>query len=258
MAPTRFTDRRHAGRALAQWLRAPDDDAAGSSDRTADGTDRPAGYGAVAGAPDDTAATADAATWPYGAADPLVLALPRGGVPVAAEVAQEFRAPLDVLVVRKIGVPGSPETGIGAIVDEEQPVFDHRALRFLGLAEDRLAPSVARERAELHRREDLYRAGRPEPRVTGRTVLLVDDGLATGLTALAALRHLRRRRPAHLALAAPVGSRTAVAELSEEADRVFVLRRPDHFRAVGEWYDDFDQVGDDEVIAVLRAASSTA
>ncbi|OKH98956.1 phosphoribosyltransferase [Streptomyces sp. CB02923] len=228
----RFTDRRHAGRALARWLRAPADD--------------------------DAAGALDAATWPYGAADPLVLALPRGGVPVAAEIAQEFRAPLDVLVARKIGVPGSPETGIGAIVDEEQPVFDHRALEALGLAEDRLAPSVARERTELHRREDLYREGRPEPRISGRAVLLVDDGLATGLTALAALRHLRRRQPAHLVLAAPVGSRNAIAELSEEADRVLVLHRPDHFRAVGEWYDDFSQVGDEEVLAVLRAASSAA
>ncbi|MEV5597183.1 phosphoribosyltransferase family protein [Streptomyces sp. NPDC052496] len=240
----RFTDRRHAGRALAEWLRAP-----------ADATDDAGGTaGTSGGAP----GTSGAAAWPYGAADPLVLALPRGGVPVAAEVAREFRAPLDVLVARKIGVPGSPETGIGALVAEEQPVFDHRALRFLGLAEDRLAPSVARERAELHRREDLYREGRPEPRITGRTVLLVDDGLATGLTALAALRHLRRRQPAHLALAAPVGSRSAVTDLSEEADRVFVLHQPDHFRAVGEWYDDFGQVGDDEVIAVLRAASSPA
>ncbi|MFK8844081.1 phosphoribosyltransferase [Streptomyces sp. Ac-502] len=245
----RFTDRRHAGRALAQWLRAPTDTGAGptgTSDTSASSISSTS-----SGAP-------DTATWPYGAADPLVLALPRGGVPVAAAVAQEFRADLDVLVARKIGVPGSPETGIGAIAAEEQPVFDHRALRFLGLAEDALAPSVARERAELHRREDLYREGCPEPRITGRTVLLVDDGLATGLTALAALRHLRRRQPAHLALAAPVGSRDAVMELSGEADRVLVLHQPDHFRAVGEWYDDFRQVGDDEVIAVLRAASSAA
>ncbi|RSO47757.1 phosphoribosyltransferase [Streptomyces sp. WAC 06725] len=227
----RFTDRRHAGRSLAEWLRSPDDDTAGA---------------------------AEAGVWPYGAADPLVLALPRGGVPVAAEVAREFRAPLDVLVARKIGVPGSPETGIGAIVAEEPPVFDRRALQFLGLAEEELAPSVARERAELHRREDLYRRGRPEPGITGRTVLLVDDGLATGLTALAALRHLRRREPAHLTLAAPVGSRNAVGELSEEADRVLVLHQPHHFRAVGEWYDDFGQVSDDEVIALLGTSSSVA
>ncbi|MFD7663664.1 phosphoribosyltransferase [Streptomyces sp. NPDC059788] len=242
----RFTNRRHAGRALAQWLRAPSDAAAGGAPDT------------EGAAPDARAGAPDAVAWPYGAADPLVLALPRGGVPVAAEVAREFRAPLDVLVARKIGVPGSPETGIGAIVAEEPPVLDHRALQFLGLAEEELAPSVARERAELHRRENLYREGRPEPRITGRAVLLVDDGLATGLTALAALRHLRRRQPAHLALAAPVGSRSAVAELSEEADRVLVLHRPEYFRAVGEWYDDFRQVGDDEVIAQLRGASSVA
>lgn len=253
----RFTDRRHAGRALAQWLGAPTGTATGPSDTSGPSSaSGPTSTTAPSGTSSGTSDAPDTAAWPYGAADPLVLALPRGGVPVAAEVAREFRAPLDVLVARKIGVPGSPETGIGALVGEEQPVFDQRALRFLGLAEDGLAPSVARERAELHRREDLYREGRPEPRVSGRPVLLVDDGLATGLTALAALRHLRRRRPAHLALAAPVGSRNAVMKLAGEADRVLVLHQPDPFRAVGEWYEDFDQVGDDEVIAVLRAASS--
>lgn len=145
----RFTDRRHAGRALAQWLRAPTGTATAPSDTSgpssASGptsTTAPSDTPAASGTSSGTSDAPDTAAWPYGAADPLVLALPRGGVPVAAEVAREFRAPLDVLVARKIGVPGSPETGIGALVGEEQPVFDQRALRFLGLAEDGLAPSA--------------------------------------------------------------------------------------------------------------------
>ncbi|MER7395116.1 phosphoribosyltransferase family protein [Streptomyces sp. NPDC000151] len=222
----RFTDRRDAGRQLSQRLR---------RHLTAD---RPA-------APD----TPDA---PDG---PLVLALPRGGVPVAAEIARELGAPLDVFIARKIGAPGQPELAIGALAGEDPPVFDRRALQFLGLAEDELAADVARERTELHRREDLYRGKRAESVLTGRTVILVDDGLATGMTARAALRNLRRRGPARVVLAVPVASPTTAAALAEEADDLVCLSRPPDFRSVGEWYDDFTQVSDERVIEALRAAT---
>lgn len=186
----------------------------------------------------------------------LVLALPRGGVPVAAEIAKVLHIPLDVVVARKIGVPGSPEVGVGAIVGDEPPVFDRLALRTLRLSEDRLGSDVARERLELHRREALYRKGSPPPRVAGRVVLLVDDGLATGGTARAALRHLRSQGPARLILAVPVGSPDTVEALREEADDVLCVHVPRRFSSVGEWYADFDQVSDGEVISTLREVRS--
>ncbi|MYQ45089.1 phosphoribosyltransferase [Streptomyces sp. SID4985] len=184
--------------------------------------------------------------------DPVVLALPRGGVPVAAEVARALGAPLDILVARKIGVPGHPETGIGAIVGDGPPLFDRRALAMLGLSEEDLAPDVTRERTELHRREHLYRGDRPAPGLSGRTVILVDDGLATGATARAALHHLRTHSPAHLILAVPVGAPSAVTDLRQTADDVICLHQPPAFQAVGQWYDDFDQVSDEEVLRALE------
>ncbi|WP_151769568.1 phosphoribosyltransferase [Streptomyces abyssomicinicus] len=183
--------------------------------------------------------------------EPVVLALPRGGVPVAAEVTRALGAPLDVLVVRKIGLPGRPEVGVGAVVGDDPPLFDRASLEMLGLSEERLAPDVAREREELRRRTLLYRGDRSLPDVQHRTVLLVDDGLATGVTARAALRHLRRREPARLILAVPVGAPEAVSALRSEADDVVCLRQPTDFQAVGLWYEDFEQVGDDEVVGIL-------
>ncbi|MFE9442059.1 phosphoribosyltransferase [Streptomyces sp. NPDC006602] len=190
--------------------------------------------------------------------NPLVLALPRGGVPVAAPIARALRAPLDVLVARKIGVPGRPETGIGAIVGDDPPLYDRQALEMLGLSEDRLGADVARERTELHRRERRYRGDRPVPRVTDRTVILVDDGLATGVTARAALRHLRRQDPARLILAVPVCAPATGDLMRSETDDLVCLQEPRDFFAVGQYYDKFDQVDDEEVTGILRSLSATA
>ncbi|UQX04533.1 phosphoribosyltransferase family protein [Streptomyces sp. RerS4] len=189
---------------------------------------------------------------------PLVLALPRGGVPVAREIARAFGSPLDVLVARKIGIPGQPEVGIGAIAGEDPPLFDQRALAMLDITAEELAPDVARERTELHRREALYRRGRPAPDLAGRTVILVDDGLATGVTARAALRLIRARGPDRLVLAVPVGAAGAASELSHEVDHLLCLHRPHDFRAVGLWYEDFDQVTDQEVIDCLEQQQSVS
>ncbi|GGW39223.1 phosphoribosyltransferase [Streptomyces xantholiticus] len=185
-------------------------------------------------------------------ADPFILALPRGGVPIGDEIARALGAPLDVVVARKIGAPFNPEVGVGALAGEGPPLYDERALAMLDLTADRLSPVVARERAEMHRREDLYRGGRPAPEVKGRTAVVVDDGLATGVTARAALRAVRGMEPARLLLAVPVGSPEAAEALAAEADAVVCLHRPQPFYAVGQWYEEFDQVGDDEVIAILR------
>lgn len=184
--------------------------------------------------------------------DPVVLALPRGGVTVAREVARALGAPLDVLVVRKIGAPLHEEYGVGAIAGDGPPLFDARALAQLGLDEEELAPVVERERTELHRREHRYREDRPAPDLRGRTAILVDDGLATGATARAAVRAVRRQEPERVVVAAPVCSHEASDLLRAEADDVVCLSRPSPFHAVGLWYDDFDQVTDDEVLDALH------
>ncbi|MBW1600112.1 phosphoribosyltransferase [Streptomyces sp. JJ38] len=192
-------------------------------------------------------------TWAddLGVTDPVVLALPRGGVPVAAEVAAALRAPLDVVVARKIGAPGHRELGVGAIAGEGAPLYDGETLAMLGLNPDGLAPVVARERVELRRREELYRRGRPAPDIAGRTVIVVDDGLATGVTARAALQYLRALGPERLVLAVPVCAPQSAPVVEREADDLVCLHQPQSFRAVGQWYDDFAQVTDDEVIATL-------
>ncbi|MFR0355538.1 phosphoribosyltransferase [Streptomyces sediminimaris] len=187
--------------------------------------------------------------------DPLVLALPRGGVTVAREVASALGAPLDVLVVRKIGVPYEEELGVGAIVGDDEPLYDQRSLDQLGLGDAELAPVVEREREELRRRERLYREGRPAPEVRGRTVIVVDDGLATGSTARAALRFVRRRRPGRLVLAVPVGSPQTADRLRAEADEVLCPHRPSDFMAVGAFYEEFEQLTDDDVLRALHTAA---
>jgi predicted phosphoribosyltransferase len=184
--------------------------------------------------------------------DPVVLALPRGGVAVAREVAAALRAPLDVLVVRKIGAPFQEELGVGAMAGDEVPLLDEDALRHLGIREAALNPVIERERVELRRREQLYRQGRPAPDLRGRTVIVVDDGLATGSTARAALRFVRRQQPGRVVLAAPVCSPEAAGLMRAEADEVVCLHVPASFIAVGLWYEDFGQLTDQDVLEVLH------
>ncbi|MEV0592299.1 phosphoribosyltransferase [Nonomuraea cavernae] len=186
--------------------------------------------------------------------DPVVLALPRGGVAVAVPIARRLGAVLDVLVTRKIGYPPSPELGVGAIAEGGEPVFDHQLLRRLGLTPESVADVVEDERRELARRVETYRQGRPLPALAGREVVVIDDGLATGGTARAALRAVRAANPARVTLAVPVGSRATVEALREEADEVIVLATPEDFRAVGQWYERFDQLSDADVLGLLAEA----
>lgn len=186
--------------------------------------------------------------------EPVVLALPRGGAAVAVQVARELSAPLDVLVVRKIGAPHHEEFGVGAITGDDPPLLDRATLARLGLNAEALAPVVERERQELSRRERRYRQGRPPPALRGRSVIVVDDGLATGSTARAALRHVRRQEPARTVLAVPVGAPDSLDALAAEADLVVCPFRPAVFSSVGQWYDDFEQLTDADVLDALRGA----
>jgi putative phosphoribosyl transferase len=184
--------------------------------------------------------------------DPVVLALPRGGVPVAAEVALALHAPLDLLIVRKIGAPGKPELAVGAIAEgTDAAVVDRETLAATGASQAYVDRQARVERQEIARRRALYLQGRPPLAVEGRTVIVVDDGLATGSTARAAVRALRARKPARVVLAVPVAPPEAVAELQAEVDELVCLSTPEFFGAVGVHYADFRQVGDEEVIAAL-------
>lgn len=190
--------------------------------------------------------------------DPVVVALPRGGVPVAEEVARALGAPLEILAVRKLGAPHNPEYGIGAIAEDGTRVFDPEALAVLGIDNAALAAIVARESEELRRRVVAYRGDRHPTDLEGRTVIVVDDGVATGVTDTAALRSIRRKRPRHLILAVPVAAPDSLARLREEADDVLCLLAPALLYGVGQWYRDFSQVSDDEVIAALNASTDAA
>jgi putative phosphoribosyl transferase len=189
---------------------------------------------------------------------PLVLALPRGGVPIGQVVAEEIDGDLDIAVVRKIGMPGQPEFGVGAVTADGRVLFDEATLRWVGISPAQLADDVERERAEAVRRLDLYRGRRPPAAVAGRVAIVVDDGLATGVTARAALHAVRDQRPAQLIFAAPTCAADAAQRVEAEADAVICLVRSEEFTAVGRWYRDFAQVSDDEVKKILHDAWSTA
>jgi putative phosphoribosyl transferase len=182
----------------------------------------------------------------------LVLALPRGGVPVAFEIAHALQAPLDIFVVRKLGFPGHEEYAMGAIASGGVRVMN--PMPGISVSPQAVADVVAREEAELVRRELLYRDGRPAVSIGGRTVIVVDDGLATGSTMLAAVEAIRQQHPARLVVAVPVGAEETCEQLRTKADEVVCAATPYPFRAVGLWYRDFPQTSDDEVQLLLEEA----
>jgi predicted phosphoribosyltransferase len=186
--------------------------------------------------------------------DVLVLALPRGGVPVGFEVAHALRAPLDVLVVRKLGIPGREEFAMGAIASGGVRVVNQQAVSWFQIPVEVMNEVAAREELELQRREVVYRGRRPRPSVRGRIVLLVDDGIATGASMRAAARAVAARHPARLVVAVPVAPASVYEDLESAADEVIALSTPPEFEAVGEWYASFPQVSDAEVNQLLAEA----
>lgn len=188
----------------------------------------------------------------------IVLALPRGGVPVAFEVASALDLPLDVFIVRKLGMPGHEEFGIGAIASGGVRVIDQAVVRSYGIDEATLDRIAGAEREELERRERLYRDDRPFPDLRGRAVILVDDGLATGSTMRAAIAAIRAEQPRELVVAVPVGARETCEALSHEVDLMICLWTPEPFYAVGLWYRDFEQTTDAEVHDLLERAATRA
>jgi putative phosphoribosyl transferase len=194
--------------------------------------------------------------WRYAnAPDVMVCALPRGGVVVGYEVAEALNAPLDSLIVRKLGVPGQEELAMGAIASGGFRVLRQELIEALGISADEVAAVIDRETRELERREILYRRNTPPLRVRGRTVILVDNGIATGATTAAAAAAIRQQQPKWLVIAIPVAPLSACMELAAQADEVVCVIRPEEFFAIGEYYEDFHQVSDEEVIELLGLAA---
>jgi putative phosphoribosyl transferase len=191
-----------------------------------------------------------------GRQDLLVLALPRGGVPVAFEVARRLGAELDVFVVRKLGVPGQEQLAMGAIASGGIRVLNESVIEALGIDAETIDAVAAKEQRELERQEHLFRRDRPAPRIEGRTVVLVDDGLATGSTMLAALRALRQQSPARVIVAVPVAAAETCELMQDDADEVVCAATPEPFHAVGLWYEDFEQTSDEEVRELLERAQA--
>jgi predicted phosphoribosyltransferase len=189
----------------------------------------------------------------YKAQRPVVLALPRGGVPVAAEVATALDAPLDLILVRKIGVPFQPELAMGAVVDGGKPVIvrNEDVISLTGVSEREFNATCDQQLAEIERRRKLYLGDRPHPQIAGRTVIVVDDGIATGATTRAALQATRMRKPSKLVLAIPVAPTATLKELRGEVDDIVCLEDYEDFGAIGLFYSDFRQVSDTEVIEIL-------
>jgi putative phosphoribosyl transferase len=193
-------------------------------------------------------------------ANPVVLALPRGGVPVAAEIARALKAPLDLLLVRKIGVPSQPELAAAAVVDGDHPdlVLNDAVMRMAGLHRGEIEDLMKVQLAEIERRRRLYLGDRPPVDISGQSVIVVDDGIATGTTVRAALRALRGRKPKRLILAVPVAPEDSLAELQGQVDDLICLQQPSPFYAIGQYYADFHQVEDSEVIALMKMAGTPA
>jgi putative phosphoribosyl transferase len=189
----------------------------------------------------------------YTGVDTVVLALPRGGVPVGYEVARALHAALDITVVRKVGAPGQPEFGIGAVVDGDYPeeVLDEESVRLLSVSREYLDKQIGIALREIRRRQEVYRHGRAPMALKGRTVIVVDDGIATGGSMRVALRAARRAGPKRLVLAVPVAPPETIESLRAEVDDVVCLSTPEMFQAVGQFYEDFRQTTDDEVIRLL-------
>lgn len=190
--------------------------------------------------------------------DVIVLALPRGGVPVAAEVARAINAPLDILLVRKIGVPWQPELAMGAIcrgastpAGDDELVLDHDIIAHMQVPADQVEDAILKEREVLRQREERYRGSRPAPSLRDKTVLLIDDGLATGTTMRVAITAVKRQQPAQVLVGVPVGSPDRVPAIGRLVDRIECISQPRRFMAVGQFYDDFRPTTDDEVIAAL-------
>jgi putative phosphoribosyl transferase len=192
----------------------------------------------------------------YKGADTIILAVPRGGVVVAYQVAKALGAPLDVVIPRKIGAPGQPELAIGAVGENGVCVLDEEIIRYLGVSETYIRQEAERQRQEIERRWKLYRGDRPFPDVKGKTVILIDDGIATGYTTIAAVRVIRNKQPAKIVLAVPVAPIDSIAKLRSEVDEIVVLETPEPFFAVGAWYQEFGQTSDEEVIKLLKQADS--
>jgi predicted phosphoribosyltransferase len=188
-------------------------------------------------------------------ADVLVLALPRGGVPVAYEVAKELKAPLDVFLVRKLGVPGHEELAMGAIASGGVRVLNEDIINYLRIPDEVIDAVAAREQRELERRERSYRGDRSPPDVKDRVVILVDDGLATGSTMRAAAASLRLQKPRRIVVAVPVSSPETCEEIRSEVDEVVCAFTPEHFQGVGLWYEDFSQTSDEEVRELLKRST---
>jgi putative phosphoribosyl transferase len=187
--------------------------------------------------------------------DVLVLALPRGGVPVGYEVARALNAELDVFLVRKLGLPGYEELAMGAVASGGIRVINRGLIESLGISQEEIDAVVEREERELARRERLYRGNKPPPRIRGRTVILVDDGLATGSTMRAAIAALREQQPAKLVVAVPIAAPSTCDELADEVDDIVCAVTPEPFYAVGLWYEDFSQTTDEEVRELLQRAA---
>ena len=199
-------------------------------------------------------ALAEALRTYHGRTDTLVLGLPRGGVPVAARVAETIEAPLDIMVVRKLGTPGQEELAMGAIASGGGRVLNEDVVRELGIRDETLDAVTRRERTELDRRERAYRGERPFPNLSGLCVILVDDGVATGATMMAAVEAVRTVGAGEVVVAVPVAPPDTVTRLQERADSVVCLETPEPFLGVGRWYRDFGQTADEEVVRLLTAA----